>query len=125
MINNKTRTAIFLTLHLTILATIFALPYFGVSFQTLLIIATAVFSSEIMYLVFFSKAKISKVANKLNEVEKEVVRVREESVDSERIHRELLYIGHQLKSIQTEMDVFKRSGIFKINGNGHHKSAHV
>jgi len=125
MVNNKIRTTIFLTIHLAIVAAIFSLSYFGISFIILLAVATTAFFLEAMYLIIFNRAKISKIANKLNAAEKEVTRFREESLDSERIHRELLYIGHQLKSIQQEMDFLKRHGTFKANGNGHHKGVHI
>jgi len=125
MVNNKIRTTVFLTIHLAVVALIFSLSYFGISFLILLAVATTAFFLETMYLIIFNRAKISKIANKLNTAEKEVTRFREESLDSERIHRELLYIGHQLKSIQTEMDFLKRHGTFKANGNGHHKGVHI
>lgn len=109
------KTIVFLAIHAVIIISIFTLRYLKIGSDVVLLVAAAVISLETICLVLFIRLKVNRTARRIKEVEEEVAHLREDTPDVARIHRELLYMGHQIKTIQN---------VFKTNGNGHHRRVH-
>lgn len=115
------RTLVFLIFHAIILTSIFALRYLGFATDHILIIAAVLMSLEAIYLTLFTKAIVNKVAGSLKEIESEMAQIREDALETVKIQRALLYAGHQIKTIQSDLDALKKRNGFKSSGNGHHR----
>ncbi len=105
------RTSIFLVVHAVILASLFAMKLFGVAADTLLIAAATVISMEAVYMAVFTKEATTKACHSVKEMEADMA-------------RSLLYTGHQIKNIQSELDVLKRKTDFKTPGSTHRRLHH-
>lgn len=114
----------FLIIHTTVLAGIFALRYLGFATDLILVIAGVAISLEAIYLSFFAMTRVNKTVDTLKEIERGMTEFHEDALEIVKIHRALLYIGHQIKTIQTDLDGFKKSSVLKAPGNGHYKRAH-
>lgn len=118
------RTAIFLIIHVIVLFSIFALRALGVATDYILVTAVAVMSIETIYMALFTKAVVNKTSDSLNEIKREMAQIREDAYDTAKLQRALIYAGHQIKTIQGDLDLLKKGSQFKSNGNGHHRRAH-
>lgn len=83
----------------------------------------ALMSIEAIYVSLFTKAAVNKASGKLMGMEKEIAKIREDASDAAKLHQALIYAGHQIKTIQQELDFLKKQGV-KLNGNGHHRRSH-
>lgn len=79
-------------------------------------------SLEAIYVALFTKAMTKRVAGNLKEMEKEIGQIRNEAYEATKLQRSLIYAGHQIKTIQGDLDLLKRG--LKSNGNGHHRRPH-
>lgn len=111
MLNNK---FVFLLVHVIIFALLFALRFFGIASDIILVIAASVIAMEAIYMAVFTKEAAVKASAQLREAVSETVK----------LERALLYAGHQIKNIQQELDILKKRGDFKSNGNGHQRRIH-
>ena len=89
----------FLTVHAFVLAGIFAFRYFGLATDLILVIAGAAISLEAVYLSYFAMTRVNKTIEALKEIEKGFVQFREDALETDKVHRALLYIGHQIKMV--------------------------
>ncbi|MDO8577185.1 MAG: hypothetical protein Q7R82_02465 [Candidatus Daviesbacteria bacterium] len=117
-------TTLFLTIHAVILISIFTLRFFGFSTDHLLAAAAALISLEAIYVAFFIRSKANKTECSLRDMEKEIAQFREDTRDAVRAHREILYAGHQIKTLQMDLDVLKKTNSIKLSGNGHSRRIH-
>lgn len=115
------RALVFLIFHAIILTSIFTLRYLGFATDHILIIAAALMSLEAIYLALFTKAIVNKVAGSLKEIERGMTQIREDALETVKIQRALLYAGHQIKTIQLDLDALKKRNELKSSGNGHHR----
>ena len=115
------RTLVFLIFHAIILTSIFALRYLGFATDHILIIAAALMSLEAIYLALFTKALVNKATGSLKEIKSEMAQIREDALETVKMQRALLYVGHQIKTIQSDLDVLKKRNELKSSGNGHHR----
>lgn len=109
---------IFLSLIVNILlfGGVFALQLFGVTTNSTLMVLAAVISLEVIYLSFFIQTSVNNNTQSLKEMEKYIENINQ---DEEKSYNVLIYIEHQLKAMQQELNALKRGSILKANGNGH------
>ncbi len=126
MIKNlkKLKPFLFLLAHPIILASVFALKFLGVIGEPLALLLTGLVSIEAIYIAFFMKIKLNKTMDNLKEMQQEIQDIREDGESLARMQRELLYAGHQIKSLQMDLDVLKKANSIKISGNGHSRRTH-
>lgn len=99
---------------------IFALGFFGLSAGSILFILAAAVSLEVIYIAISIQASINKHTQSLEDMESHIEKIKE---GEEKSHTILIYMGHQLRATQHELDILRKSGILKANGNGHHPKA--
>lgn len=105
----------FLIINAVIFGGIFAAKLLGFTTDSLLILTTAI-SLEIIYLAFSIQRSMNKTAQTLLDLEKQTANIRE---NEEKTHTDLIYIGHQMKLIQHELDLLRKGNFLKQNGNSH------
>lgn len=116
---------LFIVVHLAIFVSILCMGFLGFSPYRIIAATVAAFSLEAIGAVLYFGVKLKKTAIILKHVEGVVSKL-QESVDAEeKIHREIMYLGHQIKTLQSQIDAVRKIGLVKLNGNGHHKGAHV
>lgn len=101
---------------------IFALGFFGLPTGAILFILAAAVSLEVIYIAISIQASINKQAQSFADMEKHIEKIKE---NEEKAHTILIYMGHQMRATQHELDILRKSGVLKQNGNGHHPKAHA
>lgn len=96
---------------------IFALRLFGLTTDSILLVLAAVVSLEIIYLTIFVQMSANKNTTSLEKAQEHIEEIKE---NEEKTQTALIYIGHQMKAMQHELDYLRKSSILKSNGNGHH-----
>lgn len=94
------------------------LAFLGFSLQYVLIIFTTWLSLEAIYLSIFIQMTVNRNTESLEEVEEDIEDIQEEVNEEEEAHKVLIHIGQQMKNIQQELDILKKSSILKTSGNG-------
>lgn len=112
-------TPLSLILHTCFFAGIFALRYLGVTTNYILLILTTAVSLEAIYLSIFIQMTVNRNTQSLEEVEEDIEGIQEETDEEEEAHRVLVHIGQQMKTIQHDLDILRKSGLLKPVGNGH------
>lgn len=104
-----------------------ALALLGFELRSILLMFTTWLSVEAIYLAIFIQMSVNRNTESLEEVEEDIEDIQEEASEEEEAHRVLLHIGQQMKTIQHDLDVLRKSGILKTNGNGnnHHNRIHA
>lgn len=104
-----------------------ALALLGFELRSILLMFTTWLSVEAIYLAIFIQMSVNRNTESLEEVEEDIEDIQEEASEEEEAHRVLLHIGQQMKTIQHDLDVLRKSGILKTNGNGngHHRRIHA
>lgn len=113
-------TPLSLIIHTLLFAGIFSLSFFGVNTNYILLILTTAVSLEAIYLSIFIQMSVNRNTESLEEVEEDIEDIQEDALEEEQAHKVLIHIGQQMETIQRELDMLKKSGILKTNGNGHH-----
>lgn len=98
---------------------IFALKTFGLATDSILLILTAIVSLEIIYLAI-SIQSLNRNTQSLEEVKQHLKDIKE---DEEKTHTSLIYMGHQIKFLQHEIDSLRKGHLIKTNG--HHPKVHI
>ena len=93
----------------------------GFELRSVLLIFTTWLSVEAIYLAIFIQMSVNRNTESLEEVEEDIEDIQEDASEEEEAHKVLLHIGQQMKVIQHEIDVLKKSGVLKSSGNGTHK----
>lgn len=117
------KNLIFFISNIFIIALIFTLRFLGLASDYLLTAVATVLSIEAIYVALFTKAAVNKTSGKLMGMEKEIEKIREDASETAKLHQALIYAGHQIKTIQADMDFLKKQGL-KTNGNGHRRIHH-
>jgi len=112
-------TPLSLILHTCLFAGIFALRYLGVTTNYILLILTTAVSLEAIYLSIFIQMTVNRNTQSLEEVEEDIEGIQEDVTGEEEAHRVLIHIGQQMRTIQHDLDILRKSGILKSVGNGH------
>lgn len=106
-------------LHTLIFITIPALGFLGLDLRTVLLIFTTWLSVEAIYLAIFIQMTVNRNTESLEEVEEDIEDIQEDASEEEHAHKVLLNIVEQMKTIQHELDVLKKSGALKNLGHTH------
>lgn len=114
-------TPVSLIIHTMLFIGIFALRAFGVTTDYILLVLTTAVSLEAIYLSIFIQMSVNRATESLEEVEEDIEGIQEDALEEEEAHKVILHIGAQMKSIQHDLDVLRKSGLLKQPGNGHHK----
>ena len=107
--------------HTLIFMAIPSLGFLGFDLRSILLIFTTWLSIEAIYLAIFIQMTVNRNTQSLEEVEEDIEDIQEEEQQEEEARRVLLHIGQQMKTIQQELDILKKSQLLKHNGNGHQK----
>lgn len=118
---NKTR--VFLLVHVVILALLFTFRFLGIAADIILMAAAAIIAMEAIYMAVFTKEAAGAACRSAREMEADINQLKEAASETVKLHRALIYAGHQIKNVQQELDFLKRKGEFK-NGNGHSRRLH-
>ena len=105
-------TPVSLIIHTLLFLGIFSLRYFGVTTNYILLVLTTAVSLEAIYLSIFIQMSVNRATESLEDIQEDVI-------EEEQAHKVLIHIGQQMKTIQQELDILRKSGILKTNGNGH------
>lgn len=117
-------TPISLIIHTFLFIGIFSLRAFGVTTDYILLVLTTVVSLEAIYLSIFIQMSVNRATESLEEVEEDIEDIQEDAFEEEEAHKVLIHIGQQIKTIQHDLDNLRKSGILKLNGNGHQRKIH-
>src|SRR3989344_3548715 len=109
-LTDRIGTPVSLIIHTLLFIGIFSLRFFGVTTDYILLILTTAVSLEAIYLSIFIQMTVNRATESLEEVEEDIEDIQEESSEDEEAHKVLLHIGQQMKVIQHEIDVLKKSG---------------
>lgn len=129
--NNTTKLAKFigspfsLIIHTLIFGAIFALKLFGIATEQLLFILATVISLEAIYLVILVQTIVNKNSKRLSVVQEKIEQMQMEEEESYKLMMNVLHTSHQMKAIQHDLDILRKSGILKSSSNGHQKRAHA
>lgn len=105
--------------HTLLFITIPSLVFLGFEVRSILLIFTTWLSIEAIYLAIFIQMSVNRNTESLEEVEEDIEDIQEDVTEEEEAHKVLIHIGKEMKVIQHEVDILKKSGILKPNGNGH------
>ena len=107
---------LFLVINVVLLGGIFASRFLGLPIESILLLLIAVVSMEIIYFVVFIQMSVSKNSHNLERAEQQIGDIKE---DIEKTHTLLIYVEHQMKTMQHDFDLLRKSPFLKANGNGH------
>ena len=107
-------------LHTLVFLFFSALAFFKIfSVNTVLLIFTTWLSCEAIYLSIFIQMSVNRNTESLEEVEEDIVGIQEEASEEEEAHKVLIHIGQQMRTIQHEIDILKKSGLLKPSAVSH------
>lgn len=109
------KVSLFLIIHSLFFGGIFALRVFGLGTQSVLFTLVAVVFLEVIYLTISTQSSVNINIQSLEEVKKNTEGILEDEV---KIQTALIHIGHQMRTIQHDLDLLKKNGTLKT-GNGH------
>jgi uncharacterized membrane protein len=93
--------------------------------RTVLLIFTTWLSVEAIYLAIFIQMSVNRNTESLEEVEEDIEDIQEDTSSEEEANRVILHIGKEVRQIQHDLDVLRKSGILKSVSNGNHKKIHA
>lgn len=86
---------------------------------TLTILAVIVSLEAVLF--FFIQISVNRHNQGLKEARKTIEKILEDGVKT---HTALIHLGHQMRTIQHDLDILRKNGILKQT-NGHHPKAHA
>ncbi len=116
---NKFRTLLFLLIHPVFLVLVFFLGFFGIITEYLAFLLMGALSLEAIYIASFMGVKLRRTVGNLKTIEEEMTAIKEDTTSFLRMQRELIYAGHQIKTLRTELDAIKKGNGIKLSGHGH------
>lgn len=120
MVTRKLSTSekvfLFIITNVVLFGGIFASKFFGLPIETILLVLITVVFMEIVYFVIFIQLSVNKNSRHLEKSEQQICAIKE---DLEKTHNLLIYMEHQLKTMQHDFGLLKKSSLLKTNGNGH------
>lgn len=108
-----------LILHTVIFGGFFIFRYLGFVTNSVLLVLTAAVCLEAIYLVINVSMIIRNNTRSLLEVQEKITQMQQEEEDAHKLLINMLHLAHQMKTIQHDIDVLKKGGVLKHNGNGH------
>lgn len=108
-----------LLLHTIVFAGFLFFRYIGVINNAVLLILAAVACLEAIYLVIFVQMITKNNTNTLSDIQKKIDLMQQEEEDAHKILINMLHIAHQVKTLQSDINAFKKAGVIKTNGNSH------
>lgn len=108
-----------LILHTVIFGGFFIFRYLGFVTNSALLVLTAAVCLEAIYLVINVSMIIKNNTKSLTEVREKISQIQQEEEDAHKLLINMLHLAHQIKTIQHDVDVLKKSGVLKTSGNGH------
>lgn len=108
--------------HSILFVGIFTLRYFNFTTDQILLLLTTAVSLEAIYLALFIQMTVNRNTESLEEVEEDIEDIQEDVVEDEEAHKVLINIGREIRILQHDLDVLKKSGMLKSTGNGHNSS---
>ena len=103
--------------HTLLFVAVPALVFFGFELSKVLIMFTTWLSIEAIYLAIFIQMSVNRNTESLEEVEEDIEDIQEEASEEDEAHKVILHIGQQMRTIQHELDILKKSGLLKTNGH--------
>ncbi len=85
----------------------------GFDFNKVILIWNTSVSLEAIYLALFIQMTVNRNTESLEEVEEDIEDIQEEASEEEEAHKVLIHIVAQMKTIQHELDILKKSGALK------------
>lgn len=104
-------TPLSLIVHTLLFVGIFALRYFGVTTDYILLILTTAVSLEAIYLSIFIQMSVNRATESLEEVEEDIEDIQEESGEDEETRKVILHISKELRVIQQDLETLKQKGL--------------
>lgn len=108
-----------LYLHTLVFGGFFILRYLGFVNNTILIFLTSAVCLEAIYLVIFIQMIVKNNTQNLSLVQSSVEEIKQEEKEVHKLMVNILHLAHQMKTIQQEIDILRKSRILKSAGNGH------
>lgn len=115
-LNASEKVFLFVITNAVLFGGIFASKLIGIPIETILLILITVVFIEIVYFVIFIQMSVNKNSRHLERSEQQICSIKE---DLEKTHNLLIYMEHQLKTMQHDFGLLKKSSLLKTNGNGH------
>jgi hypothetical protein len=125
MLNNfrKLGPILFFIIQPAILLTVIALSLFGIISSQLGLLFFGAISLEAIYIAFFIRMRLSKTASFLKEMCLQIDEVKDEALHAARLQRELIYAGHQIKTLQMDLEALKKGN--PKHFGGHSRRIHI
>jgi low affinity Fe/Cu permease len=96
---------------------IFALRYFNFTTDQILLLLTTAVSLEAIYLALFIQMTVNRNTESLQDVEEDIEDIQEDVIEDEVAHKALINIGREIRALQHDLDILKKSGMLKTLGN--------
>lgn len=128
MLNNlrKSGPILFFIIQPVILLSVIFLSLFGLISSHLGLLFFGAISLEAIYIAFFIRMKLSKTVSFLKAMESQMSEIKEDTLHAVKLQRELIYAGHQIKTLQMDLDALKKGNGIKLSGNnGHSRRIHI
>lgn len=113
---------LFLLINLVFFGGIFVLKLFGLTTNALLPVLTIAAFLEIFYLTISIQTTAGKNAQSVEEVKEHIKNIRE---NEEKTQTALIYIGHQMKVMQHELNILRKNSLLKPSINGYRTRVHA
>lgn len=107
-----------------LLITVATLSFFGMISGPLALLFFGAVSLEAIYIAFFIRMKLNKTVNFLKLMEEQMREIKAETLDTVRMHRELIYAGHRIKTLQMDLEAVKKGTGVKITAT-HPRRIHI
>lgn len=117
-LSSSEKIFLFLITNTVVFGGVFSLKFIGLAIDSILLIFITVASFEMAYFIIFIQRSVSKNSQNLEKTEKQIEDIRD---NLEKNNNLLIYLGHQMKTIQHDINTLRRSNIFKPGGNNHLK----
>ena len=106
-----------LLFHTALFGGIFTLRFLGIASDYTLLMIIAALCLEAIYLVILIQNIVNKNTKSLALVQEKIEEIQQDENDAHKLMINILHTTHQMKTIQHELDVLKKSGAFK-----HHRA---
>ena len=108
-----------LLLHTIVFAGFLFFRYIGVINNAVLLILAAAACLEAIYMVIFVQMITKNNTKTLGEIQKKMETMQQEEEDAHKLLINMLHMAHQMKTLQSDINALKKTGILKSSGNGH------
>ena len=105
--------------HTLIFISIPGLAFLGMDLRSVLLIFTTWLSIEAIYLAIFIQMTVNRNTESLEDVEEDIEDIQEDVIEDEVSHKALINIGREIRMLQHDLDILKKSGMLKSSGSGH------